>query len=251
MPSFAKRTSTCDLCGEKGRYRIWKTWYCRDCYFKKYGKYPEDVAEERGKGHSGMLALSPKVLEGRLQQRFFYPESYKYPCLIRVPKGDRVFASLYLSHYPESLGIVGRSFCYLIIWKERIVGIIGANSPPYSVKPIDEFFGITKENRQETLCRFLNNDVFRIIKPDKNLATMTLKSFRIRVNHDYLLKYGYPLLGLITFVKPPRTGSIYKADNWIHLGMTKGYGTTSRDKPWFDRKWGKKKPKLIFGYKYR
>lgn len=251
MPSIAKRTSICDFCGEKGRYRIWGTWYCRDCYFKKYGKYPEDVAEERGKGHSGMLALPEAELNRRLQQTYFHPQSFKYPCLVRVPKGDKVFASLYLSHYPESLGIVGRSSCYLIIYQQRLVGIIGANSPPYSVKPIDKFFGITKENRTELLCSIMNNEVFRIIRPAKNLATMTLKTFRRQMKREYDEKYNEKLVGLLTFVEPPRTGAIYKADNWAFLGMTKGFGTTRRGKSWHDRKWVKRKPKLIFAYKYR
>ena len=251
MVSIAKRSSICKFCGVKGRYRIWGTWYCRECYFKKYGKYPEDVAEERGKGHSGMLALPESQLKSRVQQTYFLPESFKHPCLIRVPKGDKVFASLYLSHYPESLGIVGRSSCYLVIFNQRLVGIIGANSPPYAVKPIDKFFGITKENRSEALRSLMNNEVFRIIKPAKNLATMTLKAFRNQLKREYDAKYGEPLTGLLTFVEPPRTGAIYKADNWTYLGMTQGFGTTRRGKAWHDRKWVKKRSKLIFAYKYR
>lgn len=214
------------------------------------GKDPDKIAEEGGKGHSGMLPFKTKEqLTKALSQTFLLPQSFKYPTLVQVPKGDKLFATLYLSHYPESKGIVGRSINYLVIWQNKIVGIIGGNSPPYSVKAIDEFFGITKENRNDVLVKFLNNEVYRIIHSAKNLATMTLKSFRKQLKKDYREKYGDELIGLITFVEPPRTGAIYKADNWTFLGMTKGYGTTRRGKRWFDRRWIRKTPKLIFGIK--
>lgn len=251
LVSIAKRTKPCCKCGKKGRYGVWGRYYCKDCFIEYLGKDPDEIAEESGRGHSGMLPFkTKKQLTRALSQTYLLPNSFKYPVLVQVPKGNKVFATLYLSHYPESKGIVGRSINYLVIWHNRIVGIIGGNSPPYSVKAVDEFFGITKENRNDMLVQLLNNEVYRIIKPAKNLATMTLKSFRKQVKRDYLLKYSCPLIGLITFVEPPRTGAIYKADNWVFLGMTKGFGTTRRGKRWWDRRWVKKTPKLIFGYKY-
>jgi len=251
MVSIAKRTKPCCMCGKQGKYGVWGKYYCKECFFKYYKKDPDLIAEEHGKGHSGMLPFkNSRKLEEELKQTFLIPESFKYPFLLQVSKGNKIFASLYLTHYPQSKGIVGRSINYLIIWKQRIVGIIGGNSPPYAVKPIDKFFGITKENRNEMLVKILNNEVFRIIRPDKNLATRTLKSFRINIRKDYKKKYGEDLIGLVTFVEPPRTGAIYKADNWTFLGYTKGYGTTRRGKRWFDRKWVRKKPKLIFAYKF-
>lgn len=78
---------------------------------------------------------------------------------------------------------------------------------------------------------------------------MTLKNFRKTFKQDYYNKYNEELLGLITFVEPPRSGTVYKADNWIYLGMTKGFGTTQRSKRWESRKWVKKIPKLIFAIK--
>jgi len=250
--SIAKRTKICSICGaEKAPFGMWGKYYCRDCFIKKLGKDPNKIAEEHGKGNSGMIAFkTDDELKSALAQTYMIPQSYKYPCLFQVPKGNKIFATLYLTHYPNSKGIVGRSINYLVIWKGKIVGIIGGNSAPYSVKPIDQYFGITKENRSDKLLEILNNDVFRIVVPDKNLATMTLKSFRIAIQRDYEEKYGGKLRGLITFVEPPREGSIYYADNWIYLGLTKGYGTTRRGRRWFDRKWVKKEPKHIFAYKF-
>jgi len=249
--SIAKRTKECCKCGQKGRYGMWGNYYCKDCFKKYLGKDPDEIAEEKGGGHSGMLPFkTTEELKTALSQTYLMPQSFKYPCLIQVPKGDKLFASLYLTHYPQSKGIVGRTINYLVIWKQRVIGIIGGNSAPYSVKAVDKFFGITNENRADMLLCLLNNEVFRLIESDKNLASMTLKSFRRTMKIDYEKKYGCPLIGLITFVEPPREGSIYRADNWIYLGMTAGYGTTRRGKRWFDRKWIKKEPKHIYAYIY-
>lgn len=276
--AFAKRTGTCADCGAEGaKHGIFGNYYCKECYkerktgnkkaylkrcekcgkegkcFRHWGKYycEKCLMETSGHGHSGMLKMPKEWVEGQLQQVHMIPESYQRPVLQRVPKGDKLFASLYLSHYPQSKGIVGRTLNYLIIYKGHVVGIIGANSPPYSVKPVDDFFGITKENRGDILVQFMNNEVFRIMRSSPNLATMILKEFRYQLRRDYIERYKCPLIGLITFVEPPRTGAIYKADNWIYLGTTKGFSTKRRGKRWHTRTWGRTVPKHIYGYKYK
>lgn len=275
--AFSKRTGTCADCGATGaKHGIFGHYYCTDCYkkrktknkepyiktcckckregkcFRHWGKYycEKCLMETSGKGHSGMLAMPKEWVDGQLAQIHMIPESYRHPILQSTPKGNKLFASLYLSHYPKSKGIVGRCINYFIIYKGLTVGIIGGNSPPYSVRAIDDFFGITKENRGDMLVQIFNNEVFRIIRSAPNLATMTLKEFRHNVNRDYEVKYGYPLIGLITFVEPPRTGAIYKADNWTYLGDTKGFSTKRRGKRWHTRTWDRTVPKHIFGYKY-
>lgn len=276
--AFSKRTGKCADCGkEKAKHGIFGKYYCKECYlkrkkkgkeeyiktcckcdtrgkcFKHWGKYycEKCLMETSGHGHSGMLAMPQEWVNHQLMQIHMIPKSYERPTLIYVPKGNKLFASLYLSHYPKSKGIVSRTLNYLVIYKGLIVGIIGGNSPPYSIKAVDEFFGITKENRGDMLVQFFNNEVFRIIRSAKNLATMTLKAFRYQVQKDYQEKYGCKLIGLITFVEPPRTGNIYKADNWKYLGKTKGYSTKRRGKRWHKRTWSRTIPKYIYGYKYR
>lgn len=249
--SIARRTKACCKCGKKGKFGVWGSYYCKECFVKYLGKDPDKIADKSGKGHSGMLPLPEDKLREALGQTFMIPSSFKRPYLLCVPKGNKVFASLYLSHYPQSKGIVGRSINYLVIWKGKIAGIIGINSPPYSVKAVDEFFGITKENRHDALLTIMNNDVFRLIIREKNLGTMTLKALRNVIKKAYPEKYGSPLVGLLTFVEPPRKGSVYFADNWTYVGLTKGYGTLRRGKRWFDRRWVKKTKKLIFAIRFK
>ncbi len=250
MVAIAKRTGICCICGEQGKYGYWGKYYCKKCFFEHFKVDPEEIADKTSNGHSGMLALNPKELNLSLSQLYLFNHNSNYPILIKVPKGNKIFATLYLTHYPQSKGIVGRSLNYIIVYKNKIVGIIGACSPPYSVKAIDEFFGINKNNRNQKLKQILNNEIFRLIYHEKNLGTKVLKIFREVIKKDYKEKYKDDLIGLITFVEPPLTGTVYKADNWIYLGMTKGYGTLRRGKRWFDRKWIRKTPKHIFAYKY-
>lgn len=250
--SIAKRKGKCCICGtDSAPYGYWGKYYCKKCFFEKFNIDPDEVADKSGKGHSGLVPFETEEELKKALSQTFLVKSFPRPFLLKVPKGNKIFASLYLSHYPKSRGIVGRTLNYLIIWKGKVAGIIGANSAPYCVKPIDKFFGITKQNRNDMLLCIMNNEVFRLIRNERNLATKTLAVFRKVLQQDHIKKYGHPLIGLVTFVEPPRTGAIYKADNWTYLGMTKGYGTTRRGKRWWDRKWVRKQPKHIFAYKYR
>lgn len=220
---------------------------CKYCYLQK----------EHKKGHSGMLSLSERGLETQLlTKRFLY--AYDPIKLLKVTKGNKTFSSLYLSHYPQSKGIVGRTFNYLILNQYGfIAGIIGACSPPITVTEVDRYFDITKENRISKVNSILNNNVFRIVNNKKqipNFGTIVLKKFRQQLQKDYYNKYKEKLKGLITFVEPPRNGTIYLADNWDYLGKTKGYRVTKRGKMTEYKKFSKgleEQQKLIFGYKFK
>src|SRR5436853_30846 len=82
-----------------------------------------------------------------------------------------------------------------------------------------------------------NNSIFRIVNNlnIKNLGTRILKIFRNEIKKDYKLFYNTEILGLITFVEPPRTGAIYKADNWIYLGETKGVEVRRKGADWMNK----------------
>jgi len=58
-------------------------------------------------------------------------------------------------------------------------------------------------------------------------------------------------MGIVTFVEPPRTGSVYKADNWDYLGKTQGKKCSRRGNhgKWINKEWGEGTKKLIFAKK--
>lgn len=164
--------------------------------------------------------------------------------LTRVKKSDGLFGYYYFTHYPESKGIPGRSLCYLAYRGEELVGIVGASSPPNNYKIFRSYFNCSDDTV------FVNNNVFRMIVHEKNLGTQVLALFRKKVRTDYLDKYGNGILGIVTFVEPPRSGAIYKADNWDYLGETQGK-RMKRDKETWEKVYSQGTVKHIFGYKYR
>jgi len=226
---------TCNFCN-KSNIKIYATfgkYKCKECI---------DKSKTGRKGHSGMIYDEKvKITE------FIDCTLKKIITLKLVKKSHKLFVKWYIEHYPKSKGIPGRQCNYLIYNYENPVGIISGNSPPLNYKIFRNYFNIDNDKM------FVNNNVFRIVnKPnDKNFGTKVLKIFRNAIYKDYYIKYQDELLGIVTFVEPPRTGAIYKADNWEYLGKTKGIEVRRRGDNWLEKSYHKGIPKHIFGYKYK
>ena len=222
--------------------------------FKTFGKFickPCLDARKTGiKGHSGMVYK--KVDEGdfNLNNGLFGSDSREIE-LIRVKKSNPLFVKWFIEHYPKSKGIVGRQLNFLIYSFGKPCGIIGFASPPLNYIKFNTFFGFTTKIHSENSKLFLNNNVFRIVHSNTNLATRVLKIARNEIKLLYEEIYGDKLLGLVTFVEKPRTGSIYKADNWELIGETQGVEVKRRGDDWMNKQYSVGEKKLIFGYKYK
>lgn len=215
----------CIKCGEPASIKSWGEYYCKEC-----------LPETSGHGHSGMIYHEEPQLP-----LIPYTEDIS---VFRTKKSDEYFVYMFMNHYPDSKGIVGRCLCYYVIKEQRVIGIIGGASPPINYKKFNNYFNDVDEKH------FLNNNVFRLIDHTRNYGTMTLSRFRRQVKKDYERRYEDELIGLVTFVEPPRTGAVYKADNWDYLGMTQGKSKTRRGSDWSEAKWSESEKKHIFGYKY-
>lgn len=160
---------------------------------------------------------------------------------IKVGKGEKRFSTLFLTHYPGSKGICGRSQNYIILYKNKLTGIIGFNSPPQMVSDVDKYFNINKENRKAKLSRILNNNVYRLVVSEPNLASRVLSLIIPRLKKDYEESYGERLIGLMTFVEPPRDGKCYQASGWTYVGETKGFSCKrgGREGKWKKKQWSK------------
>jgi hypothetical protein len=171
--------------------------------------------------------------------------------LIKVKKSNPLYVKWFIEHYPQSKGIVGRQLNFLIYSFGKPIGIIGFASPPLNYKIFNNYFNLDTNNKNgENAKKYLNNNVFRIVYSHKNYGTKILKIARHTVYNLYYEHYKDKLLGLVTFVEPPRTGAIYKADNWTYLGNTEGIEVKRRGEDWTEKQYFKGVQKLIFGYKY-
>ena len=105
------------------------------------------------------------------------------------------------------------------------IGSIGISSSVLALSGRDNYIGWDKESRSKNLNKTANNYRFCLIKDNittKNVGTMALKLMRTIGAERWESKYGDPLILIETFIKPPWNGSVYRADNWIDVGMTKG-----------------------------
>ena len=194
---------------EKRTFNSFGKEICNECLEKrKTGK----------KGHSGM------IYKKDVDKNTIFSQELK---LIRVKKSHPLFVKWYFEHYPKSKGIVGRQLNYLIYYEGKPKGIITASSPPKNYKKFKIYFNGIDEKL------FVNNSVFRIVdNPIKNFCTQVLKLFRNKIKIDYKKIYGDELIGIVTFVEKPRTGSIYKADNWDCIGETQGVSVRRKGENW-------------------
>ena len=216
----------CQKCGAKSKlFPSFGKMICSKC---------KDSRPNKGKGNAGLFSSTQEV--------FVFSSGLN---IRRVKKSDKTFGRLFFEHYPGSKGIPGRSLCYIIEYNGCIAGIIGFNSPPKNYSIFNDYFGA-----RDLENYFLINNVFRLTNNEKNLATKAMKIARLKIKNDYKEKYGDDLIGIVTFVEPPRTGALYRADNWDFIGYSEGK-RMKRDPITWEKTFTSGEKKLIFGYKYK
>ena len=143
-------------------------------------------------------------------------------------RSDAEYQAIRSRHYIPNKGAVGQQLHYLVKINDgngyRTIGIISAGSSAYAVGCRDNYFGITKDNRNVALNSVVDNTVFRLEEHFPNLGTQVLSMWRKRVQDDWFKKYGVKVAGFETFIieNEQRKGAMYKADNWDFVGETSG-----------------------------
>ena len=140
---------------------------------------------------------------------------------------DKRYQEIRNRHYIPNNGTHGQQIHFLIHYKDKIVGIISGASSVYGVKARDDFFNIPNDRnikQKYYLPAIINNVVFRLEYHEKNLATRVLSKFRKVISKLWEEIYEVPVIGFETFVVETETrkGALYKADNWVFVGYTKG-----------------------------
>jgi hypothetical protein len=143
--------------------------------------------------------------------------------LIPCQKYDKEYKEIRDRHYIPNRGTVGRQ-CHYKIYKDlKLIGIISGASCVWNCKPRDDFFEINKQNRVEKINYLISNTVFRLEETEPNLGTRILSMWRKQIVRDWYIKYNIIPKGFETFIcGEGRYGSLYKADNWTYVGLTKG-----------------------------
>jgi len=112
-----------------------------------------------------------------------------------------------------------RKLYWLLYEQGNLVGVFGLGSAFARPKPVATYMLEQKLQFNEVA----NNIVYALFGcKDKNAGTRFLRLLRRDGCLWWHERYGDNLKAFQTFILPPRTGALYKADNWKQLGQTTG-----------------------------
>lgn len=129
-------------------------------------------------------------------------------------------------HYLGALPKIGNTLWYVATINGEWVALLSVSAAALKCAARDEWIGWDYRHQYDRLNLVANNSRFLILPGfnRKNLASQILSRCQRRIQQDWQLHFGFPLLILETFVDPEYFhGTIYKASNWALAGYTKGH----------------------------
>ena len=174
---------------------------------------------------------------------FFQYVNTEYPILLEVCRNsshNKLFRETIDNYhsYVKYKDSPTRNIRYLVYESKsgNHIGAVGISSASIGVSCRDSYIGWDVKTKICNLNKVANNSRFCIIQQNvtiRNASSMTLKMLRMCGSKDWKSKYNDDLILMETFVQPhrdteynghlERNGSVYKADNWIEVGMTSGH----------------------------
>jgi hypothetical protein len=136
------------------------------------------------------------------------------------------------AYHPLKRGpLCGAQMRYLIISPAHgVVGGLAVSAAAWRLSPREAWLGWSDAERARGLSGIVCNSRFLIL-PEvrvKHLASHALALLRRRVVGDWRQRYGVAPWLMETYVEISRSGTSYRADNWIEVGMTAGRGRQDR-----------------------
>jgi hypothetical protein len=147
--------------------------------------------------------------------------------LIESSERERFDEELASKHYLKNAHAVGAVLRYVAEYCGQWVALVMFNSAAYHLKLRDQWLhwvGGQVAQRRHLIAQ--NSRFLVLAAPGKwpNLASRVLKLTCARLPQDWQAQFGYPVLGVETFVDPQRfRGTCYKAAGWEVLGPTRGH----------------------------
>ncbi len=129
-------------------------------------------------------------------------------------------------HYLGGMPKIGETVWYVATWRDQWVAQLSVSACALKCGVRDRWIGWDFRSQYGRLKLIANNSRFLIL-PDwhrRNIGSRVLSLTERRIKADWQARFGHPLLLLETFVDPRRFyGGVYRAANWIELGLTQGY----------------------------
>ena len=144
-------------------------------------------------------------------------------------EGRRYQEQMAQHHSLGDLPKMGQTLWYIATWREQWVAQLSLSAAALKCGVRDRRIGWGFRSQYGWLKLIANNSRFLIL-PEwhrPNIGSRVLSLTERRVVADWQPRFGHPLLLLETFVDPRRFyGGVYRAANWIELGLTLGYRRT-------------------------
>jgi Domain of unknown function (DUF4338)/DDE_Tnp_1-associated len=139
---------------------------------------------------------------------------------------QRYQAEMAQNHYLGALRKIGETIWYVATWREQWIAQLSLSAAALKCGVRDQWIGWDFRTQYGRLNWIANNSRFLILpgwnRP--NIGSRVLSLTERRIVADWQTRFGHPLLLLETFVDPERFyGGVYRAANWIDLGLTQGY----------------------------
>jgi hypothetical protein len=139
---------------------------------------------------------------------------------------QRYQAEMAQHHYLGALKKIGETIWYVATWREQWIAQLSLSAAALKCGVRDQWIGWDFRTQYGRLNGIANNSRFLILpgwnRP--NIGSRVLSLTERRIVADWQTRFGHPLLLLETFVDPERFyGGVYRAANWMDLGLTQGY----------------------------
>lgn len=142
---------------------------------------------------------------------------------------SRYQAGMAAHHYLGALAGIGETLWYVATWRGRWLAQIGLSAAALKCGVRDRWIGWDFRTQFDRLKLVANNSRFLILPGGRypNVGSRVLALLARRVAADWRQRFGHELLLLETFVDPRRFhGGVYRAANWLELGLTRGFRRT-------------------------
>jgi hypothetical protein len=128
-------------------------------------------------------------------------------------------------HYLGALPKIGETLWYVATLGERWVALLVFAAAAMKIAARDKWIGWSYRQQYARLPLLANNARYCVL-PGWNLPNVASRILALcerRLSADWSTTFGHPIVLLETFVDVHHRGTLYRADNWIHVGQTRGY----------------------------
>jgi hypothetical protein len=136
-------------------------------------------------------------------------------------------------HYLASAQLAGQTLRYVAEVDGQWVALLCFGAPALHLKGREQWLDWSPRQRARRLALVVNNSRFLVLPARQqypNLASRVLGMCLRRLSRDWQEQWGHPVLVVESFVDESRyRGTCYRACGFQAVGLTGGYGRSSRD----------------------